>query len=139
MHEQQTCRECGLARLPADRNDGSPRRRGVVVYAQDFPLLPVHQLDRLTDQNALRDAARRLDPSDDLLAESLLLTAWYIRRHRYFPPPPTATLRKSRCASAASRCTRPGPRASGGWAESLPATSCRKPSRDAGEAAMTGP
>lgn len=118
MHEQQACRECRLARLPTDRNDAAPRPVHVVVSLQDRVALPWHQLNRLTDQCALGDTAVRFDPGDDFLPKGwpLVVGGWRVRilRHRYFPPLPTATLRKPRCTSAAIRCTRPGPRVSGG-------------------------
>src|SRR5215469_7492039 len=111
MREQQGCCGRGLAGFSRDAENCPPGPRRIVVRLQNEISLPVHQFECLTDQSALGTAAVGLDPTDDSLAKTLpLVVGWHVRslRHRYFPPAPTATFRKSRCASAASRCTRPG-------------------------------
>jgi hypothetical protein len=85
LHELvPTANVVGLLVNPTNPNLAEP----IVVYPQDFPLLPVHEFDRLTDQNALRDAAGRLDPANNLCAKSLpLVVGWHVRllRHRRSP------------------------------------------------------
>jgi len=80
VSEQQTCRVRRLAGFSADANDAPPRPVRVVVSPPYGVALPRHQLNRLTDQRALGDAAFRFDPSNDLFAKGLLLVVgWHVR------------------------------------------------------------
>ena len=69
MRQKQTGCEGRLAAFTANRNDAAASAVWVIVNFTDRIALPVHELDRLTDQRTLWHATCAFDPANDLRAK----------------------------------------------------------------------